>query len=166
MTYYGRWTYKYEIGAEKKAAAVFIVHETEPAAYPFSVVQSKVTEQFDLLTPDQGMSRAAIEGWVTLDQAKALFAMAGQDFDALKKRAATRAFTPVPLGVTASMTLRNTIRTIDSRNVIGRLEGSDPARKNEYVIFTSHWITTAWGPRSTAIGSTTAPSTTRRASVA
>jgi hypothetical protein len=77
MTYYGRWTYKYEKGAEKKAAAVLIVHETEPAAYPFSVVQSKVTEQFDLLTPDQGMSRAAIEGWVTLDQAKALLAMAG-----------------------------------------------------------------------------------------
>jgi Zn-dependent M28 family amino/carboxypeptidase len=146
MTYYGRWTYKYEKGAEKKAAAVLIVHETEPAAYPFSVVQSKVTEQFDLLTPDHGMSRAGIEGWVTRDQAKALFAMAGQDFDALKKQAATRAFRPVPLGVTASMTLRNTIRTIDSRNVIGKLEGSDPAHRDEYVIFTSHWDHYGVGP--------------------
>ena len=132
MTYYGRWTYKYEIGAEKKAAAVLIVHETEPAAYPFSVVQSKVVEQFDLVAPDKGMSRAAIEGWITLDQAKALFSMAGQDFDALKKQAAARTFTPVPFGVTASMTLDNTIRTIDSRNVVGKLEGSDPDLKNEY----------------------------------
>jgi len=146
MTYYGRWTYKYEIGAEKKAAAVFIVHETGPAAYPFTVVQGKVTEQFDLLAPDQGMSRVGIEGWVTLDQAKALFAMAGQDFDALKKQASTRAFKPVPLGITASMTLRNTIRTIDSRNVIAKLEGSDPGHRDEYVVFTSHWDHFGVGP--------------------
>ena len=98
MTYYGRWTYKYEMGAEKKAAAVFIVHETEPAAYPFSVVQSKVTEQFDLVTADRNRGRAAIEGWITLDQAKTLCALAGQDFDALKQRAATRAFAPVHAG--------------------------------------------------------------------
>jgi Zn-dependent M28 family amino/carboxypeptidase len=146
MTYYGRWTYKYEIGAEKKAAAVLIVHETGPAAYPFSVVQSKVTEQFDLVAQDKGMSRAAIEGWITLDQAKALFAMAGQDFDAVKKKARTREFAPVPLGVKASMTLTNTIRTIDSRNVVGRIEGSDPAAKNEHVIFTSHWDHYGIGP--------------------
>ncbi len=146
MTYYGRWTYKYEIGAEKKAAAVLIVHETEPAAYPFSVVQSKVTEQFDLLTPDKGMSRVAVEGWITSDQAKKLFALAGQDFDALKKQAVTREFKPVPFGVTASMTLHSKIRTIDSRNVIGKVEGSDPALKNEYVIYTSHWDHYGIGP--------------------
>ena len=79
------------------------------------------------------MGRVAVEGWITLDQAKALFAMAGQDFDALKARAATRAFTPVPLGVTASMTLKSAVRTVNSRNVVGRLEGSDPALKDEYV---------------------------------
>ncbi len=146
MTYYGRWTYKYEMGAEKKAAAVLIVHETEPAAYPFSVVQSKVTEQFDLVAADNNMSRAAIEGWITLNQATRLFALAGQDFDALKKRAATRAFTPVPLGVTASMTLNSTIRTVDSRNVVGKIQGSDPALKDEYVIFTSHWDHYGIGP--------------------
>ncbi len=139
MTYYGRWTYKYETGAEKNAAAVLIVHETEPAAYPFSVVQGKVTEQFDLVAPDKNMSRVAIEGWITLDQAKKLCAMAGQDFDALKKLAVTRGFKPVAFGVTASMTLTNTIRTIDSHNVAGRLEGSDPKLKDEYVVFTSHW---------------------------
>jgi Zn-dependent M28 family amino/carboxypeptidase len=139
MTYYGRWTYKYEMGAEKKAAAVLIVHETGPAAYPFSIVQGKVGEQFDLVTPDKGMGRAAIEGWITLDRAKALCAMAGQDYDALKKRALGRDFRPVPLGVSASMTIANTIRTVDSRNVAGRIQGSDPTLKDEYVIFTSHW---------------------------
>ena len=146
MTYYGRWTYKYEMGAEKQAAAVFIVHETEAAAYPFSVVQSKVTEQFDLVTPDRNRGRAAIEGWITLDQAKKLFAMAGQDFDALKQRAATRAFAPVPLGVTASMTLNSHIRTLDSRNVVGFLPGSDSTLESEYVIYTAHWDHYGIGP--------------------
>jgi Zn-dependent M28 family amino/carboxypeptidase len=92
------------------------------------------------------MSRVTVEGWITLDQAKKLFAMAGQDFGALKTRAATRAFTPVPMGVTASMTLNSTIRTIDSRNVVGVVQGSDPALKNEYVIFTSHWDHYGVGP--------------------
>jgi len=146
MTYYGRWTYKYEMGAEKKAAAVFIVHETGPAAYPFSVVQSKVTEQFDLVTADRNRGRAAIEGWITLDQAKKLFALAGHDFEALKTRAATRAFTPVPMGVTASMTLHSRIRTFESRNVVGILPGSDPALTNEYVIYAAHWDHYGIGP--------------------
>mgnify|MGYP001570181548 FL=1 len=139
MTYYGRWTYKYEIGAEKGAAAVIIVHETAPAAYPFSVVQSKVKEQFDLIAPDKNMSRCAIEGWITLDRAKDVFRMAGQDFDKLKAAALNRDFKPVPLGATASMTITNTMRTIDSRNVVAKLEGSDPVLKNEYVVLTTHW---------------------------
>ena len=65
--------------------------------------------------------------------------MAGQDFDALKKQAATREFKPVPLGVTASMTIRNTLRTIESPNVVAKLEGADPALKDEYVVYTAHW---------------------------
>jgi Zn-dependent M28 family amino/carboxypeptidase len=139
MTYYGRWTYKFEIGAQKGAAGVLIVHETGPAGYGFNVVQGKTGEQFDLVTPDKNMGRAAIEGWITLDQAKKLLQSAGQDFDALKKQAATREFKPVPLGVTASMTIKNTRRTIDSRNVIAKLEGSDPKMKDEYVVYTAHW---------------------------
>src|SRR5260221_14148979 len=139
MTYYGRWTYKYEVGAQKGAAAVLIVHETGPAGYGFNVVQGKTGEQFDLVTPDKNMSRAAIEGWITLGQAKKVLQMAGQDFDALKKQAATRAFKPVPLGVTASMTIRNTLRTLDSQNVLGKIEGADPARRDEYVVYTAHW---------------------------
>ena len=139
MTYYGRWTYKYEIGAQKGAAAVLIVHETGPAGYGFNVVQGRTGEQFDLVTPDKNIGRAAIEGWITLDQAQALLKSAGQDFDALKKQAATREFKPVPLGITASMKIDNTLRTIDSRNVIGRLDGIDAKLKDEFVVYTAHW---------------------------
>ena len=139
MTYYGRWTYKYEMGQKLGAAAVLIVHETGPAGYPFAVVQGKTAEQFSLVAPDRNMIRAAVEGWITLDQAKKLFALAGQDFEKAKAAAVTRAFKPMPLGATASVTLRNAIRTVDSRNVVARIEGSDPVAKNEYVIYTSHW---------------------------
>jgi Zn-dependent M28 family amino/carboxypeptidase len=146
MTYYGRWTYKYEIGAQKKAAGVLIVHETGPAGYPFEVVQSKVAEQFDLVTPDKNMGRVPVEGWVTLDAAKSILSMAGQDFDALKKQAISRDFKPVPLGVTASMTLKNALRTIDSRNVVAKLEGTDPKLKDEYVVYSAHWDHLGVGP--------------------
>jgi Zn-dependent M28 family amino/carboxypeptidase len=139
MTYYGRWTYKYEMGQKMGAAAVLIVHETGPAGYPFAVVQGKTAEQFSLVAPDKNMSRAAIEGWISLDQAKKLFALAGRDFDAAKKEALTSSFKPMALGTSASVTLRNTVRTVDSHNVAGRIEGSDPALRNEYVIYTAHW---------------------------
>jgi Zn-dependent M28 family amino/carboxypeptidase len=139
MTYYGRWTYKYDIGAQRGAAGVLLIHETGPAGYPFSVVQGKTGEQFDLITPDKNMGRAAIEGWITLDQGRKLLKMAGQDFDALKQQAATREFKPVPLGVTASMTLHNKLRTIDSKNVLARLDGGDPKLKDEFVVYTAHW---------------------------
>ena len=146
MTYYGRWTYKYEIAMEKGAAGALIVHETEPAGYPFSVVQSKVTEQFDLVTPDKNMKRPAIEGWITLDKARDLLRFAGQDFGTLKSLAATREFKPVPLGVSASMTISNTLRTIDSRNVVARYDGRDPQLKNQYVAYTAHWDHLGIGP--------------------
>jgi Zn-dependent M28 family amino/carboxypeptidase len=146
MTYYGRWTYKYEMGAAKKAAAVLIVHETGPAGYPFSVLQTMVNEQYDLVAPDRNMSRCAAEGWITLEQSRALFAMAGQDFDALKALAVTHEFRPVGLGVKASMTLNNTIRLVTSRNVVGKVEGSDPVLRHQYVVFTAHWDHLGIGP--------------------
>ncbi len=146
MTYYGRWTYKYEIGARLGAAAVLIVHETEPAGYPFSIVQGRTTEQLELETPDGNLGRAAVEGWITLDQAKGLFAMAGRDFEALKAKAATREFEPLPLGATASLSLANTIRKVSSANVIAKLEGSDPTLKDEWLIYTTHWDHFGRGP--------------------
>jgi Zn-dependent M28 family amino/carboxypeptidase len=146
MTYYGRWTYKFEQGARKGAAAVLIVHETDPAGYPFSVVQGNLSEKFDLVATDKNMGKVNIEGWITLDAAKKLFTMAGQDFDALKKQALTREFKPVPLGVKASMAVANKLRTIDSRNVVAKLEGSDPVLKDEYVVYTAHWDHLGVGP--------------------
>src|SRR5215216_2299825 len=140
MTYYGRWTYKYEIAALKGAAAAVIVHETGPAGYPYEVVSGSWSrENFDIQTPDKNMGRAAVESWITTDRAKELFTASGQDFDALKKAALSKDFKPVALNAKANMTVRNTIREIDSNNVIGKLEGSDPALKNEYVIYTAHW---------------------------
>jgi Zn-dependent M28 family amino/carboxypeptidase len=139
MTYYGRWTYKYEQGQRHKAAGVLIIHETVPAGYPFTVVQGKTAEQFDLVVPDKNMTRPNVEGWITLDQAKALFTLAGHNFDSLKTAAATDAFKPVALGVTANVAIANTLRTLDSRNVLAKLEGSDPVLKDEYVIYTAHW---------------------------
>ena len=139
MTYYGRWTYKFEIAAEKGAAGALIVHETEPAGYPYEVVKGNTGEKFDLVTPDKNMGRVAIEGWMTLDQARQLMAMSGQDFDTLKKQAATREFKAVPLGTRASITLHNKLRTVDSRNVIARLEGSDPQLQDEHVVYSAHW---------------------------
>jgi len=139
MTYYGRWTYKFEEGARKGAAAIFVIHETGPAGYPFSVVQGNLSEKFDLVTPDKNMSRANIEGWITLGAAKKILALGGQDFDALKKQARTREFKPVPLGPKASLAIKNTLRTIDSQNVLARLEGSDAALKDEYVVYSAHW---------------------------
>jgi len=139
MTYYGRWTYKFEEGARKGAAGILIVHETDPAGYPFAVVQGNLREKFDVVTEHKNMDRAAIEGWVTLDAAKKIFAMAGQNFDELKKKALTREFQPVPLGLKASLGVKNTMRTIDSQNVVAKIEGSDPRMKDEYVIYSSHW---------------------------
>ena len=140
MTYYGRWTYKYEIAAQQGATAAIIVHETGPAGYPWAVVEgSNSRENFDLQSADRNMNRVAVEGWITLDKARQLFAAAGQDFDQLKQAAVRRDFKPVPLGVKASFQFRNTLREVASQNVIAKLDGSDPKVRNEYVIYTAHW---------------------------
>ena len=140
MTYYGRWTYKFEIATEKGAAAAIIIHETGPAGYPWAVVQGSYSrENIDIKRADQNMKRVAVEGWIALDKAKQLLAASGQDFDALKRAARTREFAPVPLKATASFSIRNSLRDIKSKNVIAKLEGSDPTLKNQYVIYTAHW---------------------------
>jgi Zn-dependent M28 family amino/carboxypeptidase len=139
MTYYGRWTYKFEMAQKLGAAGALIVHETGPAGYPYAVVQVKVGEQFDIARPDGNATRAAVEGWIPLEKATSLFAMAGLDFEHEKARAATREFRPVPLGVSASITIRNRLRNVSSRNVVGRIDGHDPAHRAEYVLYSSHW---------------------------
>ncbi|MCL6566596.1 MAG: M20/M25/M40 family metallo-hydrolase [Acidobacteriia bacterium] len=140
MTYYGRWTYKFEKAAQLGAAAALIIHETGPAGYPWEVVRGSWSgEQFDLITPDRNMGRAAVEGWITRAQAERLLRRAGKDLEALKRVAATREFRPVPLGLRAEITVRNTLRTVDSHNVIARITGSDPELRSQYVVYTAHW---------------------------
>ena len=140
MTYYGRWTYKYEIARDKGAAAAIIIHETGPAGYPYEVVSGSWSrENFDIQTANKNMDRAAVEGWITTERAKELMTAAGQDFDALKKAAVTKDFKPVTLNAKANIEVKNTLREIDSSNVVGKLEGSDAALKNEYVIYSAHW---------------------------
>jgi Zn-dependent M28 family amino/carboxypeptidase len=139
MTYYGRWTYKYDKAAELGAAACIIVHETEYAGYPFNVVQGFGGERFDVVTPDKNMSRSKIESWMSLLAAKRLFAAAGLDFQQLKAQAMTRDFKPVALGMTASFSLIQKVRTIDSQNVIAKISGANPGLKREYVVYTAHW---------------------------
>jgi Zn-dependent M28 family amino/carboxypeptidase len=140
MTYYGRWTYKYEIAAAKGAAACLIVHETGPAAYPFAViVGSRSRENFELSTPDRNAGHVGMEGWLTVDAARKLFTAAGKDYDVLKATAATRGFKPVVLGAKASFTIDSVLRNVASKNVVALLPGSDPKLRNEYVIYTAHW---------------------------
>jgi len=140
MTYYGRWTYKYEIAAKKGAAAAIIIHETEPAAYPWQVVRSSWSkENFELDNPNKNMDAVSARSWITLDVAKKLLADSGQDFDALKKSAITKDFRPVVLNAKANIDIKQQVRSLKSHNVIGKLEGSDPKLSDEYVIYTAHW---------------------------
>ncbi|HEX4641316.1 MAG TPA: M28 family peptidase [Chthoniobacterales bacterium] len=140
MTYYGRWTYKYEIAAQKGAAAAVIIHETVPAAYPYSVIISSwAKENFEIDAADKNAGAVQIRSWITLDVAKKLLADCGQDFEALKKSAITKEFRPVALNAKASFDLKQTVRPFKSRNVVGKLEGGDPKLKDEWVIYSAHW---------------------------
>src|SRR5881275_334307 len=140
MTYYGRWTYKYEIAAQKGAAAAVIIHETVPAAYPWQVVKSSWSkENFEIDNPDKNIGAVEARSWVTLDVAKKLLSDCGQDFDALKKSAITKEFKPVTLNAKAKIDIKQAVRSLESRNVIGKFEGADPNLKDEYLIYTAHW---------------------------
>lgn len=143
MTYYGRWTYKYEIASEKGAAAAILIHETGPAGYPFEVVRGSWSrENFDTARPggtDKAPDRVAIEGWITEPKARQVLSASGRDLGTLKKSAATRDFRPVPLGCTARFEIDNALREVKSKNVVARLEGSDPKLKDELVVYTAHW---------------------------
>ncbi len=138
MTYYGRWTYKFEEAARQGVAGLFVVHETEPASYPWAVVQRGWSgPEFGLVAEDNNMSRAAIEGWWSVETARAVFEQAGLSYDSLKTLAHQRDFSPVPLGLTASVFVRNTIERSTSRNVLAVLPGSD--RADEYFVYMAHW---------------------------
>ncbi len=147
MTYYGRWTYKFEKAAQMGAAGCIIIHQTDRAGYPWEVVSGSWTgTQFDLVTPDKNMGRLAMESWITSDFATKLFRAAGLDLDKLIQGAARRDFKPVPLGIRAKLTIHNELKTIDSHNVIAKLTGSDPDLRNSFVVYTAHWDHFGIGP--------------------
>ncbi len=139
MTYYGRWTYKYEEAARQGAAAAIIVHQTEPAAYGWNVVQSSWTGEQQVADAANGHAdQSAAIGWIQLDKARALFTGAGQDFDKLAAAAKVKGFRPVPLtGTKMSVSFDNDIRKHASKNVIGILPGAK--RPDEVVLYTAHW---------------------------
>ncbi len=139
MTYYGRWTYKFEEAARQGAAAAIIVHDTEPAAYGWNVVRSSWTgPQYTAAAADNHMGETQANGWMQLERARALFAASGQNFDALRDAAKRPGFRAVPLtGTTMSLSFDNTMRTTPSRNVVAMIPGR--RRPNEYVLYTAHW---------------------------
>ena len=138
MTYYGRWTYKYEEAAKQGAAAVLIIHDDAPAAYGWSVVNSSWTgTQFLAQSKDAGASQTAANGWIQKGVAKEIFAAAGQDLDKQMAAAKVKGFKAVPLNLTASMSFDNDIARKASKNVVGILKGAK--RPDEYVLYTAHW---------------------------
>lgn len=138
MTYYGRWTYKYEEAARQGAAAVLIIHDDAPAAYGWNVVNSSWTgTQFLAQSKDGGASQTAANGWIQKDVAKEIFAAAGQDLDKQMNAAKQKGFKAVPLNLTASLSFDNDIARKNSKNVVGLLKGAK--RPDEYVLYTAHW---------------------------
>ncbi|HVV55042.1 MAG TPA: M28 family metallopeptidase, partial [Mucilaginibacter sp.] len=137
MTYYGRWTYKYEEAARQGAAGILIIHQTEPASYPWQVVQSSNTgARLYLQQSNRHMDRCAVEGWITENAAKKLFAAAGitGDFRAMARK---RGFKAIPLNMNVNLSIYNKLKYSTSHNVVGILRGS--TNPGEYIVYTAHW---------------------------
>ncbi|MES2070518.1 MAG: M20/M25/M40 family metallo-hydrolase [Pseudomonadota bacterium] len=140
MTYYGRWTYKFEMAARVGAAAALIVHETKPASYPYEVIKNSWSRQnFNIYSDGPNPDFPAVPGWIHLDRARELFSASGLDFEAMKQAALSKDFKPIKLAATASYTVSNQFSKADSNNVVAKIEGSDPLLKDEYVVYSAHW---------------------------
>jgi Zn-dependent M28 family amino/carboxypeptidase len=138
MTYYGRWTYKFEEAARRGAAGVLIVHETDPASYGWATVKNSNTNtMFDIVRKNPKAAHTPAEAWIQRDQAVKIFAASGLDFEAEKKRAQTRGFRPAPLKAAFSADYNVNSEVITSRNVVGILPGS--GHPDEIVAYTAHW---------------------------
>lgn len=139
MTYYGRWTYKFEEAGRQGAAAALVIHETAPASYGWGVVSGSWTgAQYDLVRPDGGANRTLLEGWLHYDTAKSVMEAAGMDIEEMKQKALVKGFKPVPIeGLSLNATLNQTVKTTQSRNVVGGVEGTK--YPDEYVLYMAHW---------------------------
>jgi Zn-dependent M28 family amino/carboxypeptidase len=137
LTYYGRWTYKFEEAARRGAAGVLLVHTDASASYGWSVVQNSWTaERFQLADADLG---TGMQGWMTDASARALFAAAGQDLDQLRAAAEDKSFKPVPLNARVQGQAKAAVRKLEQFNVAGIVPGTDPKLKDELVIYSAHW---------------------------
>jgi Zn-dependent M28 family amino/carboxypeptidase len=135
--YYGRWTYKYEEAARLGAAGAIIIHTTPSAGYPWQVVQTSWSGmQWSL--PNEGRPTIQVEGWVSEDSARKLVGLSGFNLDKLREMARSRSFKPLPLGITTSLMLTNTVAKAETANVLGLLPGSDPKLKDEAVVISAH----------------------------
>jgi len=135
--YYGRWTYKYEIAAQKGAAGAIIIHTEPSAGYKWQVVTSSWSgENFSL--PSEGQPEVQIQAWATEEASRRIARLGGQDLDALRAAAEKRDFKPVPLGASLSLTLRNDVQKKQTANVIGKLPGRDPILGKQAVLYTAH----------------------------
>jgi len=138
MTYYGRWMYKYEEAARQGATGLLIIHDTKPAAYPWSVVQSSYSgAKLRTQTADRGASKCPLEGWITLDAAKKLFAAAGQSYDEAYAAANKKGFKARAMNLTLSTSISNKLRRQTSKNVVAVLPGA--TRPQEYILYSAHW---------------------------
>ncbi|MCA1929984.1 M28 family metallopeptidase [Rheinheimera sp.] len=137
MTYYGRWTYKYEEAARQGAAMLLIVHETEAASYGWNVVAGTSPIRFELADANKNMHKAQVEGWLSLEAAERLFAANGSSLKEMKAKALKPDFKAIPLHAKASISIKNNLREIDSNNVIGFIPGSK--KPDEAVIYMAHW---------------------------
>jgi Zn-dependent M28 family amino/carboxypeptidase len=145
MTYYGRWTYKYEEAARQGATGVIVVHETGAAGYPWTVLQNGAAgADLVLQTPDNNATMCELEGWVTTDAARKLFAAAGRDFEETCANAAKPGFGAVDLNMSVSLKIKNTLKFNNSRNVIAKITGTE--RPDECIVYTSHWDHLGVGP--------------------
>lgn len=147
MTYYGRWTYKYEEAERLGAAGMLIVHTTERAGYPWQVVVGSNSVEHRLLPRDpNGVAPIAVRGWIKDTVAAALLKQAGLDFDSLQSQAARRDFRPVNTGIVLDASFRNAVSHLSSENVVGIVRGRDAARRNQYVALSAHWDHLGIGP--------------------
>ena len=138
MTYYGRWTYKYEEAARQGAAAAIIIHDEAPAAYGWGVVESSWSgPQFYAQTSNGGSDQTLANGWIQKEKARDILSASGQDMDALFKAAKEKDFKAVPLTTKASLSFSNEFGKLQSKNVIGVLKGA--MRPDEYILYTGHW---------------------------
>ncbi|HEY0321088.1 MAG TPA: M28 family peptidase [Pyrinomonadaceae bacterium] len=141
LTYYGRWTYKFEEAARRGAAGVILIHTDDSAGYPWSVVRtSNGSWRFDIARGGSDKSPyLKMRSWVTNDTAQKIMKLAGQDLDELRRKATTRDFQPVKLNAKASIDIKSEVKRVESMNVAGILPGRDARLKDEYVIYSAHW---------------------------